>query len=86
MVAPRVRDVLRGRPRVVGIALECPTCSWFLRTETTADWPLGPVPNLVANPGPLGFVMRCDKCGFRVEMHGDRLPTVAMLAWGGAPC
>lgn len=81
MVAPKARTQ-RLFDRLVGIALYCPECptilASMLRVETVADYTTE-VPELVANAGPLGFIARCDACGFRVEMHGDRLPTVAML-------
>lgn len=72
-----------NRHRVIGILLTCPECPLIaarpLRCETPADYRDFEAPPLVGNPGPMGFIARCDYCGFRVEMHGDRLPTVAML-------
>lgn len=85
MVAPRVRDIWDwdyGSQRTVGIQFSCPECDlWFrsLRMETAKDWTGRMVPDLAAHPGPLGFILRCDGCGFRVEMHGNRLPTVGMM-------
>jgi hypothetical protein len=87
MVAPRAETIFDwNRHVVVGVVLRCPECSGVLanplRVETIADY-VGvggiAVPELVRNAGALGFILRCDVCGFRVEMHGDRLPTVAML-------
>ena len=86
VVAPRAESIFTLGPnrRVVGIVLFCPECPNLtveapLRVETGDDYPPGQAPELVAQAGPLGFIARCDRCGFRVEMHGDRLPPVAML-------
>lgn len=86
MVAPRAETIFAGirggGRRIAGITLACPTCTvgWRpLRVETAADYPPGKAPELAGNAGPLGFIARCDACGFRVELHGDRLPTVAMM-------
>lgn len=89
MVAPKAESIFTMRGEAVGIVLYCPECEpttgirWTrpLRVETMADYEFKPfpTPNLVTNPGPLGFIARCDVCGFRVEMHGDRLPTVEMM-------
>lgn len=82
MVAPKAHTIFTDRyPRVVGIVLTCPECAYHrpLRCETPTDYPIGEAPELVSNAGPLGFILRCDACGFRVEMHGDRLPPVRML-------
>lgn len=85
MVAPKAETIFTmGRERrPVGILLSCPDCSgpfkMPLRCEVATDYPIGKCPDLVGNAGPLGFILRCDSCGFRVELHGDRLPTVAML-------
>ena len=84
MVAPKARDILnRGRP--LGVAFGCPECNgWYvLRLETARDYPAGECPALAGQPGPLGFILRCDGCGFRVEMKGNRLATVAMIRQGG---
>jgi len=92
MVAPRAETIFRdyGRRRApVGILFACPECSPIiampLRCETVEDFRPGEAPELVSNAGPLGFTARCDRCGFRVEMHGDRLPTVAMLKQAEEP-
>lgn len=82
MVAPKAETIFTfGQRKVVGIVLLCPVCDIAspLRCETPKDYPVGEVPDLVGNAGPLGFVARCDVCGFRVEMHGDRLPPVRMM-------
>lgn len=85
MVAPKAETIFTMHHRTVGIVLFCPECPPILgtplRVETMADYEFRPfpAPNLVTNAGPLGFIARCDDCGFRVEMHGDRLPTVAMM-------
>lgn len=84
MVAPKAETIFTNRHIVVGVMLYCPECPTIfgtpLRVEVPDDYPDSyPVPNLVGNAGPLGFIARCDKCGFRVEMHGNRLPTVAMM-------
>lgn len=83
MVAPKAETLYSMRHRIAGILLYCPECvsvlGSLLRVETPNDYPFGECPDLVGNAGPLGFIARCDHCGFRVEMHGDRLPTVAML-------
>lgn len=85
MVAPRAETIFTMHThRAVGIILFCPECPLILgtplRVETSADYANGyPLPELVAKAGPLGFIARCDVCGFRVELHGDRLPTVAMM-------
>lgn len=84
MVAPRAETIFTSRRTVVGIMLFCPECPPVLgsplRVETPADYPnTYPLPELVGKAGPLGFIARCDQCGFRVEMHGDRLPTVKMM-------
>ncbi len=79
MVAPKAETFFTNRHRVVGIVLSCPECDFPLRCETGNDYPFGKAPDLVGNAGPLGFLARCDCCGFRVKMHGDRLPTVAMI-------
>lgn len=91
MVAPKAETIFTMHThRPVGIVLFCPECPSILgrplRVETVADYEYRPfpAPNLVTNPGPLGFVARCDDCGFRVEMHGDRLPTVAMMQEAGS--
>ncbi len=81
MVAPQAETIFGRDQRVVGIILACPECPtpWVpLRVETARDHTY-PVPELAGEPGPLGFILRCDVCGFRVEMKGNRLPTVAML-------
>lgn len=86
MVAPKAETIFTMRHRTVGIVLFCPECPPVLgtplRVETIADYEFRPfpAPNLVTNAGPLGFIARCDDCGFRVEMHGDRLPTIGMMA------
>jgi hypothetical protein len=80
MVAPRAETIFTNRHNVVGIALFCPECNSSLRCETGKDHPHGQAPDLVGNAGPLGFIARCDACGFRVKMRGDRLPTVAMMS------
>lgn len=85
MVAPKAESIFNRLGVVTGMLLHCPECPLLLgrplRVETPADY-LGmmPIPDLVTNAGPLGFIARCDACGFRVEMHGDRLPTVAMMS------
>ncbi len=82
MVAPKAETIFSARyRRAVGICLACPECRYgpALRCETPDDYPIGEAPDLVKNAGPLGFIVRCDRCGFRVEMHGDRLPPVRML-------
>lgn len=81
MVAPRAETMWTFGPnrKVVGIVLSCPECEWPLRCETGNDHPHGKAPDLIANAGPLGFIARCDACGFRVQLRGDRLPTVAMM-------
>lgn len=90
MVAPRAETIFTHRHSVAVILLYCPECPPFLgsplRVETAEDYPKPrfPVPDLVGNAGPLGFIARCDQCGFRVEMHGNRLPTVAMQAVASA--
>jgi hypothetical protein len=33
-------------------------------------------------PGELGFILRCKVCGHRIDMVGDRLPSVTMLEEG----
>lgn len=80
MVAPKARTIWTTEdPRPRGITLFCPECRWgILRCETPDDHAPGACPEEVANAGPLGFVARCDLCGFRVLLRGDRLPTVAM--------
>lgn len=89
MVAPKAETIYTfGRRRdVVGIILFCPECPNItmaapLRIETGDDHPAGHAPELVSQAGPLGFIARCDRCGFRVAMRGDRLPTVEMLEGG----
>lgn len=87
MVAPKAETIFTLRNRVVGILLYCPECPPILgtplRTETPKDYPGEvEVPEIVGKAGPLGFVARCDVCGFRVQMTGNRLPTVAMMKEG----
>lgn len=84
MVAPKARSIFDRAREHVGVQLVCPECpnltlERWLRVETVGDWPQGKAPDIVNNSGPLGFVLRCDSCGFRVHMKGDRLPTVDMM-------
>lgn len=84
MVAPKAETIFTNRQNVVGIALTCPECDWLaLRCEIVSDYPPLQCPDLVGNAGPLGFIARCDNCGFRVEMKGTRLAPVAMLRQDG---
>lgn len=85
VVAPRAESIFTTRHMVVGIALQCPECPErapsLLRVEVPKDRPEtnGLMPDLDLQDHRLGFIARCDRCGFRVHMKGDRLPTVAML-------
>lgn len=87
MVAPKAETVFTVNRNVVGIVLTCPDCEAVttmlmnapLRVETPADWAPGECPDEVGQAGPLGFVARCDACGFRVHLRGDRLPTTTMI-------
>ena len=68
----------------------CPDCEAdkqyvALRCETPSGHPLGLVPDLVCHPSPLGFLLRCERCGYRVQMTGSRVATAAMLNVRWAP-
>lgn len=94
MSAPTTKTLFHTSGRIVGVQLLCPDCEIArkrvaLRCELPNDYPDPESrPDLVYRPGPLGFLLRCDRCGFRLEMHGDRLPNAAMLnpAWVSNPC
>jgi hypothetical protein len=85
--APTTKTIFTMSGRSVGVQLLCPNCEAerptpkfiALRCELPMDFKRGEVPDLAYRPGPMGFLLRCDRCGFRVEMHGDRLPTAWML-------
>ncbi|MHB1846810.1 MAG: hypothetical protein ACYCWW_18465, partial [Deltaproteobacteria bacterium] len=79
MTAPRAKSIFTNRRRLVGVRLDCPDCSAPLRVETALDHPAGECPEIVGHAGGLGFVVRCDGCGCRIEMKGSRLPRAAML-------
>lgn len=82
MAAPRVENIITLQGIPIGIVLLCPEAHnppRALRCESPADYKY---PSPIGNPSPFGFIARCDVCGFRVEMSGDRLPTVRMLEDG----
>jgi hypothetical protein len=71
--------VCTSRHSLGGLRFSCPECDQGLRVESPLDWPLGDCPKSVGQVGGFTFVLRCDACGCRVEMKGNRLPTVQML-------
>ena len=79
MTAPRAANIFTNRRRLVGLQLDCPDCSAALRVESPADYPAGKCPEIIGHAGGLDFVVRCDGCGCRIEMTGNRLPRVSML-------
>jgi hypothetical protein len=79
VVAPKARSIFTNREHLVGLQLDCPDCSTALRVETASDHRAGQCPDIVGNAGPLGFVVRCDACGCRIEMKENRLPRVDMM-------
>lgn len=92
MSAPTTKTLRTTSGRTVGVQLLCPDCESIckyiaLRCESAMDYPQGAAPELACRPGPLGFLLRCDRCGFRLEMHGDRIPSAALMdaTWQGDP-
>ena len=83
MTAPRAESIFTNRRRLIGIRLDCPDCAAALRVESPLDYPAGECPAIVGHAGGLGFVVRCDGCGCRIEMKGSRLPRVSMLTKEG---
>ena len=79
MTAPKAESIFTSRRRLIGIRLDCPDCSTSLRVESPLDYPAGECPEIVGHAGGLGFVVRCDSCGCRIEMKGNRLPRADML-------
>lgn len=79
MSAPKAKSIFTTKRRVIGVQLDCLECSQSLRVETAADYPAGKCPDIVGHAGGLGFVVRCDGCGCRIEMKGNRLPSVGMI-------
>lgn len=58
-----------------------------MRVEDADDFggPLAfPLPDHVGKAGPLGFVIRCDNCGCRIEIKRNRMATVKMLEESGS--
>lgn len=76
---PKVESIFTNRHQLVGLRFMCPECDSGLRVESALDWPPGGCPENVGQVGGLTFVLRCDACGCRVEMKGNRLPPVGML-------
>lgn len=92
MSAPTTRTLFTMSKRVVGVQMLCPDCEAdqkyiALRCETALDYLPGYAPELAGHPSPLGFIARCDRCGYRVEIIGNRLPSALMLDrnWVGDP-
>lgn len=83
MTAPRANNLFTSggsaRGVLIGLQLDCPDCPSLLRFETASDYPAGKCPEIVGHAGGLGFVVRCDGCGCRIEMKGSRLARVDML-------
>lgn len=92
MSAPTTRTLFTTTKRVVGVQMLCPDCEAdqkyiAMHCETARDYPPGSAPELVVSPSPLGFLLRCDRCGYRLKITGSRLPSAAMLDsdWKGNP-
>lgn len=83
MTAPRASNIFTNRRRLVGLQLDCSDCLAALRVETASDYPGGECPEIVGHAGGLGFVVRCDGCGCRIEMKGSRLARTDMLTREG---
>jgi len=84
MSTPTTKTLFTTNKRVVGVQMLCQDCEAdkkyiALRCETARDYPAGSAPELAGHPSPLGFLLRCDRCGYRVEITGTRLPSAAML-------
>lgn len=89
---PTTKTLFTTNKRVVGIQMLCPDREVdkkyiALRCETARDYSVRSAPELAGHPSPLGFLLRCDRCGYRVEMTGSRLSSAAMLGsqWRGNP-
>jgi hypothetical protein len=80
----RDRDLWQRGTRHRGMQMFCPECfgGGDLRQETPDDFALikDLMPEAVKQPEGLNrMVVRCDKCGLRIEMTGSRLVPVSAL-------